>query len=168
MSQADRALIVVHRGDQWFGRLRRYRVSIDNRPAGYVSRRGPSEFPVEPGVHTVEVAMDWARSLPSRLEVAPGSRTDLRIARTPWWILKAGAPGAIFIIVANLLGSLLRHGGYMSGMGLLGLLVALLTTLGLTVALVQIASLLVKDCWAVWRLEPMSAPVSGSPSPVAG
>src|SRR5215813_9121188 len=117
MKSRDRGLIVIHRGDRWFGRMRRYRVSIDNRPSGYVARIGPTEFSVDPGVHTVEVAMDWGHSLPLRLEVAPGSRTDLRVARRPWSLLKASAPAIIFIIVANLIASLLRHTSTLSEMG---------------------------------------------------
>jgi hypothetical protein len=96
MSQADRALIVIHRGDSGFGRLRYHRVTIDGRLAGYTARVSPTtELSVDPGVHTVEVAIC-------------GSFNN------------------------------------------------------------RIASLLVKDYWTLWILEPMSGSVSGSRSPGAG
>jgi hypothetical protein len=164
MKPRNRGLIVIHRGDRWFGRMRRYRVSIDNRPSGSVARIGPTEFSVDPGVHTVEVAMDWGHSLPLRLEVAPGSRTDLRVARRPWSFLKASAPAIIFIIVANLIASLLRHTSNLSEMGLLGLFGVLLTSFCVTLVAILILRLLFKDFWVLFLLEPMIGSDSGSPS----
>jgi hypothetical protein len=84
MSQADQALIVIHRGDSWFGRLRCHRVTIDGWLARYTARASPTtEFSVEARAHTLEVAIDWTHSQPSRLELSPGSRTDVRIAQRP-------------------------------------------------------------------------------------
>jgi hypothetical protein len=166
MSRADRGLIVVHRVDKWS--TRRFRVSIDGRQAGYVKPRSSTEFPVEPGTHVVDLAIDWSHSVPLHLEAAPGSRTDLNIAWRHWWFLRSAAPGAIFIILANLLASLLSRANLWSALGLLGVFGVILLSSCLTFALIRIASLLIKDCFAVWILEPMSGSVSGRPSPVAG
>jgi hypothetical protein len=156
MNPADRALIVVHR-NRWHQIWYRFRVSIDGRPAGHVARGGSTEFPVDPGVHTVEAAIDWSHSLPLRLEVAPGSRTDLRIAGRPWSSLKLGAPLPIFLFIVL---PLIRR----PLAGLVGQFSAWLISLGLMLAAILIPALLVKDFWVLWDLEPVSAPVSASPS----
>jgi hypothetical protein len=133
----------------------RCRVSIDGRPADDVAGGRSTEFPVDPGVHTVDAAIDWSHLRPLRLDVAPGSRTDLRIAERPWSRLKFRAPVLLFFIVVSLITSLPGHVG-LSG--------ALLIALGLVLAVILIPALLVKDFWALWNLEPTSAPVSRSPS----
>jgi hypothetical protein len=159
MNPADRALIVVHR-DWRVAAWYRCRVSIDGRPAEDVARGRSTEFPIDPGVHTVEAAIDWSHPPALRLEVAPGSRTDLRIAGRPWSSLKFGAPLPIILfIVLPLINRPLA--------GLVGLFSAWLISLGLVLAAILIPALLVKDFWVLWNLELVSEPVSESPSTAA-
>jgi hypothetical protein len=164
MNPADRALIVIHRVDQLV--RRRYRVVIDGRRAGFVAPGGSTEFPVDPGVHTVEAAIDWVHSLPLRLEVAPASRTDLRIAqRRPGSLLKSLAPVLIALVVASLLTDLLSRVGFLPTRGVSGLLSRLPIFLCLIYAAIRIPPLLIKDYWALWILEPIGGSVPESPSP---
>lgn len=163
MSQTDRALIVVHRVDQWV--RRGYRVSIDGRRIGSVGPGRSAEFPVDPGAHTVEVGIDWVRSRPLSIEVAPGSRTDLRVEARPWTFLQSLAPVIIAVTVANLLFDLIRQANSWAALGLWGLLSRLLITLALIVAAILIPPLLIKDYWVRLDLEPTGGPVSESPAP---
>ncbi len=101
MSEADRALIVIHRGDSGFARLRYHRVTIDGRLAGYTARVSPTtELSVEPGVHTLEVSMDWHHSQPLRLELAPGSKIDVRLAQRPGvsWLRRSRGPAFLAMV----------------------------------------------------------------------
>jgi hypothetical protein len=158
---------VIHRGDSGFGRLRYHRVTIDGQLAGYTARVSPTtELPVDPGVHTVEVAMDRVHSQPLRLELAPGSRTDVRIARRPGvrGRLRSGAPKLLALLTVLPL-ALLEvfdvHRWWHTPLMMVGFFC-------LWVAYNRIAPLLVKDYWSLWILEPMSGSVSGSRSPGAG
>jgi hypothetical protein len=152
MSPVDRALIVVHR-DWRVAVYYRCRVSIDGRPAEYVARGRSIEFPVDPGVHTVEAGLDWSHLPPLRLDVAPGSRTDLRIAGRPWAYLRFNSPFLLFFLVIYSIRPLKGH---------VGLPAPWLIALCVVLAAILIPKLLVKDFWVLWKLEPMSAAVSGS------
>jgi hypothetical protein len=162
MNPADRALIVIHRGDRgifWHN----YRVVIDGGRAGFVAPSSATEWPVDPGVHSVEVTIDLFRSPPLQLEVAPESRTDLRIAERPGLFWKCNAPTFLALGILGLSFNLLRQAGITGPWTVLGLYLIVLSTL--LVAEVLIGPLLVKDYWAAGILEPMSGSVSKSPSP---
>jgi hypothetical protein len=166
MSHADQALIVIHRGEPWFARLRYHRVTIDGRLAGYTARVSPTtEFSVEPGAHTVQVAMDWAHSQPLRLELAPGSSTSVRIAQRPgvsWW-RRTRAPACLAMVTVlplALLDTFHIHRRWYTPVMMGGFLC-------LWIAYSWIAPLLVKDYWTIWILEPTSGSVSEPPSPAA-
>jgi hypothetical protein len=167
MSQADEALVVIHQGDSGFARLRYHRVTIDGRLAGYTARLRPTtELSVDPGVHTVKVSMDWVHSQPLRLELAPGSRTDVRITDRPGvrGRLRSGAPKVLAFLTVSplvLLDVFGVHRWWLQGPFLL------VGTFCLWGAYNWIASLLVKDYWALRILEPMSGAVAKSPSPAA-
>ncbi len=170
MSEADRALIVIHGDNPWV-RLVGYRVSIDGWPAGYVARGGSTEYLVDPGTHTVQVAVDGYRSLPLRLEAAPGSKTDLRIAWASSVDLEVSRerghghhrrhrvqlpdpPAPSLPAGCRRWALWVRPGQHRH-------------RLLLFVALILIPRLLVNDYWALWILEPMSGAVSESSSPVS-
>lgn len=64
----------------WRDRLRAYSVVVDSQAAGKVRRGQTLELPVAPGAHSVQIAIDWARSPALDVEVAPGQTVDLRCA----------------------------------------------------------------------------------------
>jgi hypothetical protein len=166
MSQADQALIVIHRGEPWFGRVHYHRVRIDGRLAGYTERVSPTtEFSVDPGVHTVEVSMGFAHSHPLHLELAPGSKTDVRIA--PWpgasWFRRSRGPAFFAMVTVSPLALLEEfgvHRWWHTPLMMVGFFC-------LWIAYSWIAPLIVKDYWILWILEPMSESVAESGSPAA-
>ena len=62
----------------WTERLRAYRVLLDGAPAGTIRRGATIELDVEPGLHHVQVAIDWGRSPRLELELAAGDDVGLR------------------------------------------------------------------------------------------
>ena len=61
----------------WNDRLRDYKVIVDGREAVRVSNGGVATVAVEPGKHTVYVAIDWCRSRPVEVSVAFGQTVQL-------------------------------------------------------------------------------------------
>lgn len=158
MSRSNEAFIVIHRSDSGFARLGCHRVTIDGRLAGYTNRISPTtEFSVEPGAHTVEVAVHWEpspRSQPLRLELAPGSRTDVRIAPRPGVRrrFRSGAPKLLALVTVLpllLLEIFGHHRWWHTPLMMVGLFC-------FWAVYNRLASLLVKDYWTLLILEPMS------------
>jgi hypothetical protein len=50
-------------------RLRRYRVAVDGVQVGSVRAGETAVFPVEPGVHRVQISIAWCRSPTAEVEV---------------------------------------------------------------------------------------------------
>src|SRR5688572_25489404 len=69
--------IAMTRACDRFGIFRGLRVLIDAEQRGIVEYAGRAEFAVEPGVHLVQVAMDWCRSRPFEVVVGPGETIEL-------------------------------------------------------------------------------------------
>ena len=61
-------------------RLRAYSVVVDSQAAGKLRRGQTLELPVAPGAHSVQIAIDWARSPAVDVDLAPGETVDLRCA----------------------------------------------------------------------------------------
>lgn len=74
------ATLTIHRPSDWAGgSWRSFVVRIDGKRVGKIAPGGTGEFSVPVGPHTVEVSMDWARSVPLHLTVEPGARLELVI-----------------------------------------------------------------------------------------
>ena len=61
-------------------RLRAYSVVVDSQAAGKLRRGQTLELPVAPGAHSVQIAIDWARSPAVDVDLFPGETVDLRCA----------------------------------------------------------------------------------------
>ena len=61
-------------------RLRAYSVVVDSQAVGKIRRGQTLELPVAPGAHSVQIAIDWARSpaLEVDVDLVPGETVDLR------------------------------------------------------------------------------------------
>ncbi|HYZ79579.1 MAG TPA: hypothetical protein VE596_19630 [Gaiellaceae bacterium] len=64
----------------WRDRLRAYSVVVDSEVVGKIRRGETIELSVAPGAHSVQVAIDWARSPAIDIDFAPGETVDLRCA----------------------------------------------------------------------------------------
>jgi hypothetical protein len=61
-------------------RLRSYSVVVDSEVAAKIRPGQTVELPVAQGAHSVQIAIDWARSPELGVEVAPGETVELRCA----------------------------------------------------------------------------------------
>jgi hypothetical protein len=61
-------------------RLRRYKVLLDGRQVSLIGRGERIVLPVEPGEHTLQLAIDWATSPPVALRVEVGEEVGMRCA----------------------------------------------------------------------------------------
>jgi hypothetical protein len=162
-SPMSQAVITIRRPDDWVGRsLRSFIVRIDGHRAGRVkpvpALLGPAEFSVEAGEHTVAVSMDWVRSLPCRVTVQPGSRTELMIRARPTtmaWLKMTWPIVAAILIVGAIRELLLANTGlpdapwWVRGGVPLALYVVVFTGIILAIPMVS------GDYWAMWTLEPV-------------
>lgn len=70
--------IVVQRIEsRWQDRMRDYRIVVNDREAVRVGNGSSAVFAVEPGRHTVHLALDWCRSRPLEVDVGPGQTVRL-------------------------------------------------------------------------------------------
>ena len=61
-------------------RLRSYSILLDSKPVGKLVPAQTIELPVSEGPHSVQIAIDWARSPALSVDVAPGETVHLRCA----------------------------------------------------------------------------------------
>jgi hypothetical protein len=89
---SDEGAIEVRRERRlWLDRLRAYRVLIDGEEVGAVRDGGSCVVWVRPGVHRVELRVDWARSEPRAVEVSRGRTVKLACRgpsqfTVPYWL----------------------------------------------------------------------------------
>ena len=70
--------IIVNRiKSRWQDRLRDYRVIVDGRTVARVANGEEASVTVEPGAHSVHMAIDWARSAPLDVNVGVGQTVRL-------------------------------------------------------------------------------------------
>jgi hypothetical protein len=69
--------VAVTRARDYCGVLRRLRVLVDGEEIGDVAYGQRGEFALEPGVYSLQVAMDWCRSEPYEVHVCPGEVVEL-------------------------------------------------------------------------------------------
>src|SRR6478752_7075332 len=60
--------IVVNRKSEWMNRARGFKFFIDDIELGKIKNAGSEEYPVKPGIHTVECKIDWCSS--SKLDIS--------------------------------------------------------------------------------------------------
>jgi hypothetical protein len=64
--------ISVQRAEsRWHDRIRNYRVVVDGREVARIGNGGTATVTVDPGWHTVYMAIDWGRSKPLDVNVGP-------------------------------------------------------------------------------------------------
>src|SRR5699024_9259010 len=64
-------IIVQRVASRWHDRTRNYKVVVDGRAVARVGDGGTATVTVEPGMHTVCMAIDWGRSKPLSVTVGP-------------------------------------------------------------------------------------------------
>ena len=70
--------IVVRRAEsRWQDRIRDYKVVVDGQVAARVSNGGEATVTVEPGTHTIYMAIDWGRSKPLDVAVCAEQTIEL-------------------------------------------------------------------------------------------
>jgi hypothetical protein len=75
----ERARIHVHRdSDGSAERFRSYRILLDGVRVGSVKRGRTAALETEAGRHSLQVAIDWGRSLPVALDLGPGDEVDVQ------------------------------------------------------------------------------------------
>jgi len=70
-------------------RLRAYSILLDSQAVANIRPGETVALPVTQGRHSVQMAMDWGRSRPLVVDLAPGETIDLRCApntEQPLWI----------------------------------------------------------------------------------
>jgi hypothetical protein len=73
------AILVVERDVKGArDKLRAYKIFVDGRRVGSVRRGGTRETTVEPGVHVVQLRIDWCSSREVEVEIPDGGRSVLR------------------------------------------------------------------------------------------
>ncbi|GIG36503.1 hypothetical protein [Cellulomonas pakistanensis] len=88
------ARLVLSRGDDSAGMLRRIRVTVDGEPVALLKPRTVAEVDVPPGRHRVRASMDWTTSRAMDLDLVPGERVEIR-TRLPFSMIwrMVTAPG---------------------------------------------------------------------------
>ncbi len=74
-------LIVRRAESRWHDRIRIYKVVVDGRTMARIGNGGTAIVKVEPGNHTVYMAIDWGRSKP--LDVTVGSEQVIQLEYGP-------------------------------------------------------------------------------------
>jgi hypothetical protein len=68
--------------------LRSYRILVDGNAIGSVARGSVLEVEVPGGPHSIEARIDWGRSMPLRIDAAPGKRIEIEVSNN-WGALLA-------------------------------------------------------------------------------
>jgi hypothetical protein len=69
--------IAITRISEFSYGARAFKVTIDGAVVGKLGAGSAAEFPVSPGTHRVQIAVDFYRSTPLSLDVRPGQRHEL-------------------------------------------------------------------------------------------
>jgi len=65
----ENSIIIIKRDRQYADSLRSYRVFLDDREIGTVSRHKEKEFHISPGKHIIQLKIDWCKSNQLEFEI---------------------------------------------------------------------------------------------------
>jgi hypothetical protein len=89
-SEFEGARIRILRGGGWQDALRNYKVLVDGAPSGDIKRNSELVIPVSPGLHSVQLSIDWLGSPEVRINVNNGQTRVLNCGpagkRSPHWV----------------------------------------------------------------------------------
>jgi len=91
----------MHRPWNYYGCARKLKVIIDGDSAGGDGAGKTKSFDVTDAVHTVQVSMDWVKSVPIQVDATSGSevKVDVEFARFPMIMLNTFvAPSKVFFL----------------------------------------------------------------------
>ncbi|WP_422948617.1 hypothetical protein [Undibacterium sp. Ren11W] len=96
--------VTIVRPWAYFGFARALKVSIDGVNIGSISSRKTEKFSVSSGSHTIQVSMDWCKSVPLSINVSENSTVSLKVEAQ--FILLAALccffrPSKVFKLVGN-------------------------------------------------------------------
>ncbi len=158
MNQPDQAVIVISRpAFSLLAGARNFIVWIDGQKVGRVKQRSLAEFTVEPGEHTVAVAINWVWSLPLPVVVEAGARLELMIGTRPSWPLRLWLPMILGWLATWEIVEWLRPTMPVIDSSPMGWPVALFVVNAIIVMGYLLAVLLCcPDYWALFRLTPVA------------
>lgn len=64
--------IIINRKSEWRNRARGFRLLLDGKEVGKIANDASEEYPVEPGVHTLQCKIDWCSSPELEVTVKEG------------------------------------------------------------------------------------------------
>jgi len=62
-------MLSIKREASWANRLRKYKVILDGEEVGSIGESGTFEYPINPGLHTLYLQIDWCRSNKLEFEI---------------------------------------------------------------------------------------------------
>jgi hypothetical protein len=71
--------IKIYRPWSYFGLVRALEVNIDGVNVGKVGSRKTAEFNIESGKHTIQVSMDWCKSVPLTFNVSDNANISFEV-----------------------------------------------------------------------------------------
>jgi hypothetical protein len=75
-ADAGSSRLVLHRAGSWAGKLRTFRVLLDGHEIGQIADEQTSLFRIPHGRHEPRLKMDWCRSAPVVVDLAPHEQAD--------------------------------------------------------------------------------------------
>lgn len=87
-------MLKIKREEGWADKLRNYKVVLDSNVIGSIGQKGTFEYPLNPGIHTLYLKIDWCRSNKIEFEVRDneivsftcGGLKDVKFLVTIWYI----------------------------------------------------------------------------------
>jgi len=69
--------LTLERGVELTNYLRKYKVIIDNKVVGAISSGETKHIEINPGIHTIQIQIDWCKTKPLSFEITLGQNTYL-------------------------------------------------------------------------------------------
>jgi len=97
MEGSAESWLIVHRANEEFGRLRDYKIVVDEIPVCNIDAGGTRRVAMVPGHHLVGFRIDWCRSQAIEVVSAPDEVVEIwcRMGRNPTWNSLFGSAHAI-------------------------------------------------------------------------
>lgn len=71
--------IIISRKSEWRNRARNFHVWIDGREVGTIANGSSEEYPIEPGIHTLQCKIDWCSSPELELTLKAGETRFVQV-----------------------------------------------------------------------------------------